>query len=209
MIIVFACLTEFVHSDMWQAFPHRQMCAYFHCIRGSCLCFFLLWNNDSKPIWADMFLWHSFILCHVFSLLVFLYLVLLVLFWGLSEVHGTVLDRQWKSQGKSGCTIICEYSHRKIKEAIFVMFCYWYLKHCMEQSSDLGLYFSPDRLSFKVLMFALFALAVQKPTFLSLISPHSRDLGEYADASHHAEIQGQPGCNTQCQPQPGYLHQGQ
>lgn len=47
----------------------------------------------------------------------------------------------------------------------------------------------PASLLFEVLIFALFTLAVQEPTFLSLVSPHCGDPGEYANASHHAEIQ--------------------
>lgn len=45
--------------------------------------------------------------------------------------------------------------------------------------------------------------ALQEPAFFRVILPRCGDSGQYADAPHHAEIQGQPGCSAQRQSQPG------
>lgn len=50
--------------------------------------------------------------------------------------------------------------------------------------------------------------ALQKPAILCLLPPSLRDTGSHIDATHHSEIQRQPGRSKQCQPQPGSFHQG-
>ena len=51
--------------------------------------------------------------------------------------------------------------------------------------------------------------AVEESALLSILPSHRGDAGQHDDATHHTEIQRQPGCCQECQPQSGSLHQGQ
>lgn len=49
----------------------------------------------------------------------------------------------------------------------------------------------------------------EEPAFLSVLLSLCGDTGDHADASHHTEIQRQPGSHTKRQSQPRSLHQGE
>lgn len=104
---------------------------------------------------------------------------LLVLLWSPGEIDGSLSHRVWEGQGGS-----C-FSPRP--------FVSWTA-------------FPPRPKSLSLSSRSLAAL--QEPALLCVVLPRGGDAGEHADATHHAEIQGQPGRGPQRQPQPGGFHQG-
>lgn len=54
----------------------------------------------------------------------------------------------------------------------------------------------------------LHSTAVQESALLSILPSHCGDAGQHDDATYHSEIQRQPGCCQERQPQSSRLHQG-
>lgn len=116
--------------------------------------------------------------------------------------------------------------HRKRKDFVFVLQHSWYFFEALVKSVahylievgkvkvHLVIVFSSSLLllssisKFSFLSFCFLYPALQEPAFFCVLLPCSGDSGQYANATHHPEIQGQPGRSTQCQSQPGCFHQG-
>lgn len=81
-----------------------------------------------------------------------------------------------------------------------------YLALTVKGNTSVGVVENLNR--FKSPLFHLHPAVVQKPALFCVLPTQRRDAGQLDHATHHAEVQRQPGCCQKCQPQPGGLHQG-